>query len=200
MSVLVKVCGLTSLDDALQAVEAGADALGFNFWPGSPRYVTPEQAAAMTRPLVRRVLRVGVFVDPEPAALRAVMAGAELDVAQIHGSAEGLDGVRLWQAWSATAEGLRERIEASGAEAFLIDTPSGAQRGGTGRTFDWSLARNLPGRIVLAGGLGPENVAEAVTQVRPWGVDACSRLERAPGRKDHDRVAAFVRAVRQTEL
>lgn len=200
MSVVVKICGITTLEDARQAVEAGADALGFNFWPRSPRCITLESAAAITSDLGGRVLRVGVFVDPAADELAAAMLGAHLDVAQIHGSADVGAGLRVWQAWSATAEGLRARIETSTAEAFLIDTPSGAQRGGTGRTFDWSLAQGLPGRVVLAGGLGPENVAEAVIQVRPWGVDACSRLEREPGRKDHEKVAAFLRAVRQTEL
>ncbi|WP_321477159.1 phosphoribosylanthranilate isomerase [uncultured Paludibaculum sp.] len=200
MSVLVKICGITRLEDAQQAVEAGADALGFNFWPRSPRYVEPAAARSMIDALGGTVLRVGVFVDETAEHVRTVMDAAGLDVAQIHGSPLELVNRRVWQAWSATSEGLRERIEASEAEAFLIDTPSGTLRGGTGKTFDWSLARNLPGRIILAGGLGPENVAEAVEQVRPWGVDACSRLETAPGRKDHEKVTAFLRAVRQTGL
>ena len=88
-------------------------------------------------------------------------------------------------------------MNGSQAEAFLIDTPSGAQRGGTGRSFDWSLVQGLPGKIILAGGLGPDNVAEAIGQVRPWGVDACSRLESAPGRKDAAKVRALVQAVRE---
>ncbi len=200
MSVLAKICGITSMEDAVQAVEAGADALGFNFWPRSPRYIAPDAARAITDALNGQVLRVGVFVDAEAAHVREVVHAAGLDVAQLHGQPVELDGLRLWQAWSATSEGLRERIEAGGAEAYLIDTPSGALRGGTGKTFDWSLAMNLPGRIVLAGGLGPENVTEAIQQVRPWGVDACSRLEREPGRKDHNRVSEFLRAVRQTRL
>ncbi|MGJ5820191.1 phosphoribosylanthranilate isomerase [Paludibaculum fermentans] len=200
MSVFVKICGITSLEDALQAVEAGADALGFNFWPGSPRYIAPAAARVITDALAGRVLCVGVFVDANAAHVREVVEVAGLDVAQLHGLPVELDGLRLWQAWSAASEGLRERIEAGGAEAYLIDTPSGALRGGTGKTFDWSLAMNLPGRIVLAGGLGPENVAEAIEQVRPWGVDACSRLELAPGRKDHGKVSSFLAAVRQTRL
>lgn len=200
MNVLAKICGITSLRDARQAVEAGADALGFNFWPRSPRYITPEAARAIIDALTGTVLRVGVFVDPTTEHVREVMRIAGLDVAQIHGAAIKVEGVHVWQAWSATSEGLRERIEGSSAEAFLIDTPSGALRGGTGKTFDWSLAKNLPGRIILAGGLGPENVAEAIEQVRPWGVDACSRLEREPGVKDHERVAGFLRAVRQTKI
>ena len=90
-------------------------------------------------------------------------------------------------------------MQASAAEAFLIDTPAGAKRGGTGRSFDWSLVRGLAGKIVLAGGLGPDNVAEAIRQVRPWGIDACSRLESAPGRKDAAKVRALIQAVREAE-
>lgn len=200
MSIFVKICGITNMEDAVQALEAGADALGFNFWPRSPRYIAPDAARAITDALAGRILRVGVFVDADAGHVRAVVESAGLDVAQLHGQPVEVEGLRLWQAWPATSEGLRERIEAGGAEAYLIDTPSGALRGGTGKTFDWSLAKNLPGRIVLAGGLGPENVAEAIEQVRPWGVDACSRLELEPGRKDHGKVSAFLRAVRQTRL
>lgn len=200
MSTFVKICGITNMEDAVQALEAGADALGFNFWPRSPRYIAPAAARVISDALAGRILRVGVFVDAEAGQVRAVVESAGLDVAQLHGQSAEMEGLRLWQAWSATSEELRERIEAGGAEAYLIDTPSGALRGGTGKTFDWSLAKNLPGRIVLAGGLGPENVAEAIEQVRPWGVDACSRLESEPGRKDHGKVSAFLRAVRQTRL
>ena len=188
---LVKICGITSLADARQAIDAGADALGFNFFPGSPRYLTDAAAAAIIEHLPATVLKVGVYVDEfHPAGM---------DVAQIHGGVEP-EGTRFWRALSATTMGLRERIETSRAEAFLIDTPAGEQRGGTGKTFDWSLAAALPGRIVLAGGLGPDNVAEAIRTVRPWGVDACSRLEREPGKKDYAKVEEFIRQVRSTEL
>jgi phosphoribosylanthranilate isomerase len=196
---LIKICGITTLDDALQACDCGADALGFNFWPGSPRYLDPLKAAEIIERLPGNVLTVGVFVDEAAAQVDAVRQGAGIEVAQVHGPAAGL-ARRWWQAWPATAERIRERMEHSGAEAFLIDTPSGEIRGGTGRTFDWSLAAGLPGRVILAGGLDAGNVAEAMAAARPWGVDACSRLEREPGRKDHAKVAAFVRAARQAEL
>lgn len=129
MSTFVKICGITSMEDAVQAVEAGADGLGFNFWPRSPRYIAPEAARPITDALAGQVLQVGVFVDAEAAHVREVMETAGLDVAQLHGQPAELDGLRLWLAWSATSEGLRERIEAGGAEAYLIDTPSGALRG-----------------------------------------------------------------------
>jgi phosphoribosylanthranilate isomerase len=195
---LVKICGITTLEDARQAVEAGADALGFNFWPGSVRYVTTERAGEIIARLGVPVLKVGVFVDSTAAIAESTARVAGLDVAQMHGSAVEAPAMRWWQAWSAKSDGLRERMEGSSAEAYLIDTPAGALRGGTGKTFDWSLACGLPGRIVLAGGLGPDNVAAAIRVVRPWGVDACSRLEREPGLKDHAKVAEFIRAARET--
>jgi len=188
---LVKICGITSLDDARQAIDAGADALGFNFFPGSPRFLTDAAALSIIDHLPPSVLKVGVYVDEfHPAGM---------DIAQIHGAADP-SGTRFWRALSATTPGLRETIEASRAEAILIDTPAGPQRGGTGKTFDWSLAATLPGSIVLAGGLGPDNVAEAIRTVRPWGVDACSRLEREPGKKDYAKVEEFIRQVRLTQL
>jgi phosphoribosylanthranilate isomerase len=196
--VLVKVCGVTTPGDAAMAVEAGADALGFNFWPRSPRYLAPAEAAKITANLPKNTVKVGVFVDAGAAEIEAAVRLAGLDLAQIHGLVPPGLAVRYWQALAAGPD-LRERMAASGGEAFLIDTPAGAGRGGTGRVFDWSLVRGLPGRIVLAGGLGADNVGAAVRAARSWGVDACSRLESAPGRKDAARVRAFVAAVREAE-
>ena len=187
----VKICGITSLDDARQAIDAGADALGFNFFPRSPRYLTDAAATKIIEQLPATILKVGVYVDE--------FHEIGMDLAQIHGGPDPA-GARFWRAFSAATPGLRETIVDSRAEAVLIDTPSGPQRGGTGRTFDWSLAAGLPGRIVLAGGLGPDNVPEAIRTVRPWGVDACSRLEREPGKKDYAKVEEFIRQVRSTQL
>jgi phosphoribosylanthranilate isomerase len=196
--MLIKICGITTLEDALRAVEAGATALGFNFWRPSPRYVAVSTVARIIEQLPPDVLKVGVFVDAPAVAVETAMREAGLDVAQLHGQAAARV-CRWWQAWPATLEQIRERMTESPAEAFLIDTPAGALHGGTGQTFDWALAADLPGRVVLAGGLGPDNVAAAIRAARPWGVDACSRLESEPGRKDHARVAAFVRAAREVE-
>lgn len=193
--VLVKICGITCLDDALAAVEAGADALGFNFYPASPRFTTIEKVAKIVQKVPQNTLKVGVFVDAGPDEVATVVREAGLDLAQVHGDPSGVK-VRFWQALSAGPD-LKEKMSTSRAEAFLIDTPAGAQRGGTGRSFDWSLVRDLPGKIVLAGGLAPDNVTEAIRQVRPWGVDACSRLESAPGRKDAAKVRALIQAVRE---
>jgi phosphoribosylanthranilate isomerase len=198
--IVVKICGITTLDDALQAAEAGASALGFNFWPRSKRYITPAAAAAITEKLPADMLKVGVFVDAAESEFTAIASEAGLDIVQLHGAPAISPSIRHWLAFSATAAGIQATMEKSGAEAFLMDTPAGDERGGTGRTFDWSLVRDLPGRIVLAGGLGPDNVAQAIRKVRPWGVDACSRLESSPGRKDHAKVTEFIRAARSATI
>jgi phosphoribosylanthranilate isomerase len=195
--VLVKICGITCLEDALVAVEAGADALGFNFYRMSPRFTTIEKVANIVEQMPQNTLKVGVFVDAGADEMATTVREAGLDLAQVHGDASGL-AVRFWQALSAGPD-LKERMSSGKAEAFLVDTPAGAQRGGTGRSFDWSLVRGLPGKLVLAGGLGPDNVAEAIRQVRPWGIDACSRLESAPGRKNAAKVRALILAVREAE-
>jgi phosphoribosylanthranilate isomerase len=205
--VFIKICGITSLEDAQMAVAAGADALGFNFWTGSPRCISPQEAAKITLNLGANTVKIGVFVDAGALEITETLRAAGLDLAQIHGRVPLLTG-RFWQALSAGPD-LENQLqialqssaaEASIPEAFLIDTPAGAQRGGTGRAFDWRTVRGLPGRIVLAGGLGPENVAQAIREAWPWGVDACSRLESAPGRKDPAQVRAFIQAVREAEL
>lgn len=185
--MMVKICGITNREDALAAVDAGASALGFNFYPKSPRYVTPDLAAEISTGLP--VLTVGVFVDTLPATT--------MDVLQLHGSESPADvpaGKRVWKAFRVTPEWNPDAMSAyDGVEAFLLDGPAP----GTGETFDWSRVSGFTSGfkpIILAGGLGPENVAEAIRQVRPWGVDACSRLESAPGRKDHNKMRRFVRA------
>jgi phosphoribosylanthranilate isomerase len=194
---LIKICGITALEDALAACDAGADALGFNFWPGSPRYIEPERASRIIERIPGHVLAVGVFVHETAERIEEIAAISGIEAAQLHGDC-GVPRLRWWKALEAGPE-VRRLIEQFPAEAFLLDAPAGAQHGGTGRTFDWKLAAGLPGRIVLAGGLGPDNVKEAIRAARPWGVDACSRLESAPGRKDAAKVRAFVRAVREME-
>ncbi|MEO8661227.1 MAG: phosphoribosylanthranilate isomerase [Bryobacteraceae bacterium] len=197
--MMVKICGITNLDDAVAAVEAGASALGFNFYKGSPRYVTPEAARGIIQALPGDALKIGVFVDASPETVMETAAYAGLDVVQLHGG-ETPAGLRVWVALSAGEPDLRARMGVSRADAFLIDTPSGAMRGGTGVTFDWAAAAGLPGRVIIAGGLDEGNVAEAIRTASPWGVDACSRLETEPGKKDHERVRRFVRAALAEEL
>ena len=181
--MMIKICGITNREDALAAVDAGASALGFNFFPGSPRYIRPETAAEIAMDLP--ILKVGVFVDN--------LTPTNMDVLQLHGNETADDvpaGRRVWKAFRVTPEWDTSILATfANVEAFLLDGPAP----GTGVGFDWRRATGMR-QVILAGGLGPDNVAEAIRQARPWGVDACSRLERAPGLKDHEKMRRFVRA------
>lgn len=189
--MLIKICGITTREDAVAAVLAGASALGFNFYKQSPRYVSPQQAREIAEDLP--VTKVGVFVDEPAEVIRNVSAIAKLDVAQLHGneSPEFLAGeMRTWKAMRVGSGWAPEMLEPYNVEAFVLDGPVP----GSGQVFDWTLARGIKQRIILAGGLGPENVAAAVRELQPFGVDACSRLESAPGLKDHQKMRQFVKA------
>jgi phosphoribosylanthranilate isomerase len=193
---VVKVCGITNVDDAMAAVEAGAGALGFNFYPGSPRYLSGTDAAAITAGVAAGVLKVGVFVNEKPERILAIARAVGLDVVQLHGDESAADvpvGVRVWKAFRVGDGFGLEQLESFPAEAYLLDTPT-ALYGGSGHTFDWSRARGGARRILLAGGLDESNVRQAIEAAQPWGVDACSRLESAPGKKDHGRMARFIAA------
>lgn len=201
----VKICGITNWPDARRAIEAGCDALGFNFYPRSPRYIAPEAAAKIRARLPREIAAVGIFVN-EPAKLVAELAGKlRLDFAQLHGEetpavARSVGrAAPVIKAFPVGARFSAARIGRYPAAAFLLDAPRAANglRGGTGRSFDWSLARAAAryGRIVLAGGLTPENVAEAIRAARPAAVDVASGVERAPGQKDPRKLRAFLDAV-----
>jgi len=181
--MMIKVCGITRREDALVAVEAGADALGFIFYPKSPRYVTTAQAVEASHDLP--VWKVGVFVDESPVAIEAVMRAAALDVAQIYGG-EAPKGARVWRAFRGT-----QITEVGECEAVLLDGPY------AGVSFDWNLARGAAEKLIVAGGLDASNVAEAIRAAQPWGVDASSRLETAPGIKDHEKIRQFVKAARE---
>lgn len=190
---LVKVCGITNLRDAQVAVDAGANALGFNFYVKSPRYLDVGERDWIAD-FNGNFTKVGVFVDADPEAMRGMAEMLKLDVVQVH-LGIGPPEVRTWPA---LAIDDAARIEQNQAEAVLVDAPAlPAMPGGTGKTYDWSRAAGLPGRIILAGGLDETNVAEAIRTARPWGVDACSRLESRPGLKDHDKMAAFIRAAQK---
>ena len=199
----VKICGITNLEDAQLAAELGAQALGFIFYPKSPRAITPAAARQIIAQLPPLVLSVGVFVN-EPAAL--VMEVAEmvrLDWVQLHGE-EPPDYCRFLSRNVLKAIPVKDRSSLERMKqyqgcvrAFLLDTHKSGQKGGTGESFDWSLARQAKeyGSIVLAGGLNPENVAAAIREVSPLAVDVASGVEAAPGKKDHARLRAFFQAV-----
>ena len=178
--MMVKVCGITRREDAEAAVAAGASAIGFIFYPPSPRYIAPERAMEVARGL--DVWKVGVFVDETAASVEAVMRAASLDIVQIYGG-ETPAGFRIWKAFRGTPAAA-----VAGAEAILLDGPA------NGASFDWNLARNAYSKVIIAGGLDASNVAEAIRTAQPWGVDASSKLESAPGIKDHEKVRRFVDA------
>jgi len=180
---MVKICGITRREDAEAAAAAGASALGFIFYPPSPRYVTPERAAELGDGL--DVLKVGVFVNESAASVEAVARAAKLDIVQVYGG-ETPRGVRIWRAFRMN-EGYDPALTRD-AEAVLLDGPA------NGIPFDWADARTGQTRVILAGGLDAANVADAIRIAQPWGVDASSRLEVAPGIKDHDKVRQFIEA------
>ena len=203
MKTQVKICGVTSVAAALVAAEAGADMIGLMFYAGSPRHVTLATATEISRALPPFVLRVGVFVNPEPAAVLAALAACGLNLLQFHGD-EDSDFCTQFGVMSLKALRVRDAeslqtLANFHTEAFLLDAYSAAGLGGTGEKFNWDLAvaaQKFGKPIFLAGGLTPENVADAVRRVRPFAVDVSSGVEAAPGIKDAAKVRAFIAAVR----
>ena len=194
--MMVKVCGITNPEDALAAAEGGAAAIGFNFYPPSPRYIPPETAARISEVLPAGLWRVGVFVNTSLEDVARIQMLAGLDVAQLHGDEPPSampSGIRVWKALRVDDSFRPSSMQPYDVEAFLLDAPS-AVYGGAGSAFDWPKARHTGRKIILAGGLDETNVQEAIRLAEPWGVDACSRLEIAPGRKDHARMARFLKA------
>lgn len=187
--MMVKICGITNREDALAAVEAGASAIGFNFYRESPRYISHTGAAMIGAKIPGSVWKVGVFVNESPETIARIVLDAGLDVAQLHGNSIAR-GVRIWQALS----GPDTTPITEAAEAVLIDTPSGDAFGGTGKTWDWTQLPQLAQKVIIAGGLDADNVRLAIEQAQPWGVDACSRIEKSPGLKDHDKMRKFIAA------
>ncbi|MCB1233786.1 MAG: phosphoribosylanthranilate isomerase [Verrucomicrobiae bacterium] len=208
-AVRVKICGLTVADEAFRTIELGADAIGVNFWPKSKRYIAPAAAAPWLRELAGVAPRIGVFVNEPIEAIARLLDEGIIDAAQLHGDESPADvGDLLARGFSAyKAVGVKDRaaLDAAGdypGDVLLLDAYAPSTYGGTGETLDWALGREAverwPGRrIVLAGGLTPENVAEAARQANPAAVDVASGVESGtPGRKDMAKVAAFLAAAR----
>ena len=203
MKTQVKICGVTNVADALMAAEAGADLIGLNFYEKSPRYISLATAAEISRALSPFVLRVGVFVNPEAEQVMEAIAACGLNLLQFHGDEDsdfcthfGLMSVKALRVRD--AESL-QKLESFNTDAFLLDAYSKSGLGGTGEKFNWELAveaQKFGKPIFLAGGLTPENVADAVQQVRPFAVDVSSSVESAPGKKDAAKVRAFIAAVK----
>lgn len=206
----VKICGITTAEDAAAAVDAGADALGFVFYRKSPRYIEPTLARQIIMSLPPLVTPVGVFVNEDQQVVRKLMDDCGLALAQLHGN----ESVTYCQELSrpilkalrvkdrSTFLALAEFRGRAGVRGFLLDAFSDQAFGGTGQVIDWQLAAEAAkaASILLAGGLTPDNVEKAIQAVRPYGVDVSSGVERGPGQKDHDKVRAFIRAVRFVSL
>ena len=206
--IRVKICGITNAPDARAACEAGANLLGFNFFDGSPRHITPAAAAKIRPQLPREVEAVGIFVNADPAGVSEVCTSLRLDAAQLHGDetantvAEISKDVPVIKALRVDPDfSLDSMNEYPGAFAFLLDAAQTGQYGGTGQTIDWALARLAAQsrRIILAGGLRVENVAAAIRLVRPYAVDVASGVESRPGKKDPGRLREFIQEVRRVE-
>src|SRR5258708_35370925 len=212
MLTWIKIGGTTSMEDALASVKAGADALGFIFAP-SPRRVTPQEAQEVIRELPSSIERIGVFLNEDVEQIRRIVVEVDLTGIQLHGdesmsevygelSEERRNSLRIIKSIK-VRDGFEKDLDAEMAAggtvyAWLFDPGAGS-----GKTFDWRTARvqlgERSGRFILAGGLNPQNVKEAVKTFRPWGVDVVSGVEKEPGRKDHDKLQAFVAAVRKAE-
>lgn len=197
----IKICGLTNLDDALLAVDAGADALGLVF-ADSPRKVAPEVATHIIAALPPFVSAVGVFMDSPDRFVRKIAQELGLDAVQLHGEespeeCKQLPGkvIKRFNVFeNDTPETLRQRMQRYGVAAYLLDPGAGS-----GRPFDWNIAVGLPGPLIVSGGLNPENVGNAIRLVRPFAVDVSSGVEWEPGRKDPNKLKAFVQAVRDAD-
>jgi len=202
--VKVKICGITNLEDALVAVEAGADALGFVFFQASPRHITPELASNIIRRIPPFIQTVGLFVNEALTIVNATADSCGLDIIQLHGeeSPDYCNGVtrRVLKALRVRDLTSLEPMADYRVSAFLLDAWSPSAWGGTGQTFNWDIAASASeqGRIVLAGGLTVENITEAIKQVRPHGVDVSSGVESMPGIKDAKKIKEFIRKAKET--
>ena len=203
---VIKICGITNVEDALAAVAAGADALGFNFYKPSPRYISPQNARAIIDQLPPAVLTVGVFVNEEPESLKRIADESGVQVLQLHGDespeyCRDLTTDRYIIKTLAVSKNFdTQTVYAYKTAAIMLDTRDNNLRGGTGRVFDWSIARQvsqLVPNLFLAGGLSPENIADAIEAVHPYAVDACSALEDSPGKKNHKRIRSFIETARR---
>jgi len=203
----VKICGITNLEDALHVVGCGADALGFNFYEKSPRYISPENAGEINRELPKEILKVGVFVNESVENIFSIAQIAKLDAAQLHGdetpefvdSLRMLSNIQIIKAQQVTPNFQAKKLLEFRADAILLDAYSPNERGGTGESFDWEVASAISDsveKLYLAGGLSPENVKIAIMAVRPYAVDVCSGVESEKGRKDAKKVMEFIRNAR----
>jgi phosphoribosylanthranilate isomerase len=198
----VKICGITNYEDAAAAMEMGADLLGFNFCPKSPRYVTPENAAAIIRQLPAFIDVAGVFVNSTIEQVREIASQCQLDWIQLHGEESPefcrwltYDTAKLMKALRVKDAGDLRQVDSYSTDAILLDAYDPKRHGGTGITFDWNIIGHIGKRIFLAGGINPTNAASAV-QLGVYGIDVCSGVEAKPGKKDHKKMKALFDSIR----
>ena len=203
MSVKVKICGITNLEDALAATEAGADALGFMFYEKSPRHISLNAAAEISRALPPFVIKTGVFVNADEDLVRRAIGDCHLNLLQFHGDETpeycAQFGIMTMKAFRVRDTESLKSLAAYKTDAWLLDAFVPRKPGGTGETFNWDLAveAKKSGQLIfLAGGLTPENVAEAIRKVQPYGVDVSSGVESSPGKKDISKLRKFIRAAK----
>lgn len=204
--LFVKICGITNLEDALHAVRCKADALGFVFYRPSDRYITPEAAARIGEQLPEHISKVGVFVHAEPKYIHEVVSKVKLSAVQLYGN-EGADDLVSYETSVIKVFRIKPDFDVEVmknyiVDAFLLDTHSETSFGGTGRTFDWNIAVRAKeyGRIILSGGLTPQNIEAAVRFVQPYGVDVSSGVEVSPGKKDKEKVKDFIARAKNVPL
>ncbi len=199
----VKICGITNLEDALLSAKFGADALGFNFYPKSPRYIYPDKAREIIEQLPKKVLKVGVFVNDDLEKIAEIARVAKLDAVQLHGEetsefvreVKAKTNLEVIKAFRVSPEFKPEDILQYEVDAVLLDAYSPQEHGGTGETFNWEIAkkvREIFPKIYLAGGLSAGNVMQAISEVNPFAVDACSLIEEVKGIKNHTKVKNFI--------
>ncbi len=199
----VKICGITTVEDALLSAEFGADALGFNFYEKSPRYITPEKAREIIEQLPIEVLKVGVFVNKNLNEIIKIAATAKLDAIQLHGEEtpefarelKAKSNLEIIKAFRVSPKFKPEDVLQYKIDAVLLDAYSANEHGGTGETFDWEIARKVREifpKMYLAGGLSAENISEAILAVKPFAVDVCSSIEKAKGIKNYTKVKNFI--------
>ncbi len=195
MNVKLKICGLTNAEDVQAAIDAGADFLGFVLYPMSPRFVSPAKAKELIKKVPRRIKTVGVFVDSPPNQIVELMEFCGFNIAQLHGNESAADALeigkeRVWKAMALNTEDDIKQAAAFPALAILADSIGPELRGGTGKKCDWQQAAKAAKqlKLILAGGINPENVAEAIKTVKPFAVDVCSGIEKSKGIKDHRKI------------
>lgn len=204
INIKVKICGITTLEDAQAAFDMGADMLGFNFYPKSPRFIKPKEAIAIIRKLPTFVDSVGLFVNAPIEEIKAIAETGYMNWIQLHGDETPefcnqvqFSNIRTIKALRVKTEEDVQKTKDFFSYAVMLDAFSSKRYGGTGKQFNWEWAKNLPKRIFLAGGITPENVAEAI-RTGVYGIDICSGIESAPGKKDLDKMQRLFDAIRHT--